>query len=112
MQANKPNSKLEKILENLVPNMDLNKTIFLDEIKKAWSGMGKTLYEQAQPVSFKDGVLNILVKEFLWQKQLIKLTTDIKLQFNRYFGKEVVKEIKFVLQNEDKKNRYSHRRSN
>ncbi len=93
------NIKLQNITKNILDNLDLNNVILLDEIKKAWKGMGTTLYNHAHPVSFRNGKLIMVINESLWYKQLIKFRKDITTQLNRYFNKPLIKDIEFIENN-------------
>ncbi|MBI4650775.1 DUF721 domain-containing protein [Candidatus Desantisbacteria bacterium] len=89
------NNKTEKIISDISFNMDLDQTIRMDEIKKAWSGLGTELSLHARPVSFKNSRLNIAVNETTWHKQLVKLKNEIQTKLNRYFNKPIIKDIIF-----------------
>ncbi|MBI5206584.1 MAG: DUF721 domain-containing protein [Candidatus Firestonebacteria bacterium] len=93
----KPDKKISSMVNNISSHLDLNQTILLDEIKKAWHGMGSVLFTHAIPVVFKNGNLTMAVKNTDWHKQLAIFKNEIKVQLNRYFGFEVIKNIEFKI---------------
>lgn len=59
--------------------------------------VGPTISAQTIPVSMKDGVLYIWVKNSVWMQQLIFLAKPVREKINKHLGTHQVRQIRFTL---------------
>lgn len=63
-----------------------------------WSEVvGASISENSEPVSYRDGVLWLCVRNSTWMQQMTFMSETIKNVINQKFRKDYVKEIRFTL---------------
>ncbi|MBI2821280.1 MAG: DUF721 domain-containing protein [Acidobacteria bacterium] len=57
--------------------------------------LGERISNNSLPGSFQDGILQVTVSDPHWGVELGRLSEDIRKRLNGFFGKDVVREIRF-----------------
>ena len=68
----------------------------LDLLAAVWPLMvGQRLAAHTQPVAWEKGSVVVAVGDREWQKQLEGMADEVRKQINRWWGSELVREVKF-----------------
>ncbi len=59
--------------------------------------VGATVAENAEPISYRQGVLWLCVRNSVWMQQMMFMLEPIKQSVNKKFRQEFVKEVKLTL---------------
>ncbi|HEV8132336.1 MAG TPA: DUF721 domain-containing protein [Acidobacteriota bacterium] len=66
-------------------------------LKGQWKTlMGEQISGNARLLSFGDGVLQVEVSDERWLQELSRLSEEIRGRINKFFGKDVVRAVRFV----------------
>jgi hypothetical protein len=57
--------------------------------------VGQRLAAHTQPVAWERGSVVVAVSDGEWQKQLEEMSDELRKQINRWWGSELVREVKF-----------------
>ncbi|MBI1750744.1 MAG: DUF721 domain-containing protein [Acidobacteria bacterium] len=69
----------------------------LDLLVAVWPLMlGRRLASHTRPVAWVKGRVDVAVDEPEWQDQLESMGKDVRAQVNRWWGSELVREVRFV----------------
>jgi hypothetical protein len=69
----------------------------LDWLVAVWPlVVGKRLAERTRPLACAAGVLEIAVEGAAWRDQLAEMTGSLRAQINRWWGGELVRQVKLV----------------
>ena len=69
----------------------------LDLLAAVWPLMvGRRLADHTRPVAWSKGRVDVAVDEPQWQNQLDSMSKDVRSQINRWWGSELVTEVRFV----------------
>ncbi len=69
----------------------------LDWLVAVWPlVVGKRLAERTRPLACAAGVLEIAVAGAAWREQLAEMTESLRGQINRWWGGELVRQVKLV----------------
>jgi len=69
----------------------------LDLLVAVWPLMvGQRLAAQTRPAAWDKGTLEVAVGEREWQTQLERMAEPVRAQINRWWGCELVREVRFV----------------
>jgi predicted nucleic acid-binding Zn ribbon protein len=58
--------------------------------------MGEQISSNTRLSSFEDGVLQVEASDERWLEELTRLSEEIRGRINKFFGKEVVRTVRFV----------------
>ena len=69
----------------------------LDLLAAVWPLLvGRRLAAHTRPVAWSKGCVNVAVDQPQWQNQLESMGKDVRAEVNRWWGSELVREIRFV----------------
>jgi hypothetical protein len=69
----------------------------LDLLVAVWPLMvGRRLASHTRPVAWSKGRVDVAVDEPEWKSQLESMGKDVRAQVNRWWGSELVREVRFV----------------
>ncbi len=66
-------------------------------LKGQWKNlMGERIARNSLPSGFQDGILQVETSDERWLEELSRFSEDIRKRINAFFGKEVVRTIRFT----------------
>jgi len=69
----------------------------LDLLTAVWPLMvGRRLADHTRPVAWSKGRVDVAVDQPEWQSQLESMARDVRKQVNKWWGSELVREVRFV----------------
>lgn len=69
----------------------------LDLLVAVWPLMvGRRLADHTRPVAWSKGRVDVAVDQPEWQSQLESMGKDVRTQVNKWWGSELVREVRFV----------------
>ena len=69
----------------------------LDLLTAVWPLMvGRRLADHTRPVAWNKGRVDVAVDQPEWQSQLESMARDVRKQVNKWWGSELVREVRFV----------------
>ncbi len=71
-------------------------------LKGQWKTlMGEQISSNTRLSNFADGVLQVEASDERWLEELTRLSEEIRGRINKFFGKEVVRAVRFVKWNRE-----------
>jgi hypothetical protein len=58
--------------------------------------VGRRLADHTRPVAWSKGCVDVAVDQPEWQSQLENMAKDVRKQVNKWWGSELVREVRFV----------------
>ena len=103
-RKNAPVSLAEALLK-VISDLGLDVRINEERLKFLWPEIvGGKLSKVSHVVKVNRGRLLVSVRSSSWRNEMIFLKKDIVKRINRFFGRDVVRDISFVLGEEVRKN--------
>lgn len=89
-------SPLQPLLEAILQRKGIAPRLKAYEAWRYWNSVvGPQIAQQAQPLRFRDGVLEVRVNHPVWMQQLTLLKPRILKQLNQQLGEEILRDIYF-----------------
>ncbi len=84
-------------VEALLRRMGWTEQVQVASVTARWREViGDSIADKCEPVSFEDGVLVLRTTSSAWATQLTLMQGQVKHLLNEEFGREVVKELRFI----------------
>ncbi len=88
---------LKNILYEIIKKKGLERLFLEHRAVKLWNKIvGKPIADKTDAVDCDDGVLKVFCPDPVWRNELVFLKKDIIKKINKYFGREIIKDIRFV----------------
>ena len=88
--------RLNEALDVFFRSHGYERRIKEEDVLRCWQGVvGNTVARVADPISMKNGILRVHVKNSVWRMELIYLEEDIRVKLNRKVDSNIVVKIIF-----------------